>query len=379
MTRVAMIIHGYAPRIGGAERQVGALAPVLRGLGLDVSVLTRRLPGTAAFEIIDGVPVYRLPAAGPKPIAALSFTLCALARLRKLNPDLIHAHEFISPATVALAAQALYRTPFVVTPHLSGPQGDVQKMGHKFLGGWRLAALRNTCAAFIAISSEIDAELASAGIPAERRVMIGNGVDPARFIPVDNETKIRLRRDLGLPTEALVAAYAGRLVPVKRVDRLIGIWPAIRQSIPNAHLAIAGSGPLEGELKTLAGDGVQFLGGLADVRPVMQAADILVLPSDAEGLPVSLLEAMACGLPCVATRVGGVPEALVDGETGLLIPPGDPDSLAAAILRLFKTPGLRAALSHKARERVLERYSLQEMALRTGALYQAVLNGEAVG
>ncbi len=375
---VVMIIHGYAPRIGGAERQVGALAPALQALGLEVSILTRRLPGTSAFERINGVPVYRLPAAGPKAIASLSFTLCALARLRRLRPDIVHAHEFISPATVALIAHSLYRIPFVLTPHLSGPQGDVQKMDHKFLGAKRLAALRKECAAFIAISSEIDAELDSAGIPSERRASIGNGVDPARFFPVDFESRVRLRRELGIPADALLTAYAGRLVPVKRVDRLVTIWPEIRRSLPSAYLAIAGAGPLEGELKAAAGDGIQFLGGLADVRPLMQAADILVLPSDAEGLPVSLLEAMSCGLPCVATRVGGVPEAVIDGKTGLLIPPGDAESLSTAILQLLKTPNLRATLGRNARERILERCTLDQMALRTRALYQAVLNKEAI-
>lgn len=378
MTRVAMIIHGYAPRIGGAERQVGALAPALQRLGLEVSVLTRRLPGTAAYEVIDGVPVYRLPAAGPKAFASLTFTLCALARLRRLRPDILHAHEFISPATAALLAHALYRIPFVLTPHLSGPQGDVQKMGHKFLGQRRLSALRKECAAFIAISSEIDSELARVGIPAQRRVMIGNGVDPQRFAPADPETRMRLRRELGIPGDARVAVYAGRLVTVKRVDRLIGIWPGLRQSIPSAVLAIAGTGPLEGDLKAMAGPGILFFGGLADVSPLMQAADLLVLPSDAEGLPVSLLEGMACGLACVATRVGGVPEALSDADSGLLIPPGDAAQLEAAIRRLLENPGLRVEMGRKARQRILDRYTLEGMALQTRALYESVLNREAV-
>ncbi|TLM89870.1 MAG: glycosyltransferase family 4 protein [Actinobacteria bacterium] len=181
-----------------------------------------------------------------------------------------------------------------------------------------------------------------------------------------------------MPTGVPLAIYAGRLVPVKRVDRLIGIWPAVRRAFPSAHLAIAGEGPLEGELKSKAGEGVQFLGGLADVRPLMQSADLLVLPSDAEGLPVSLVEAMACGLPCLATRVGGVPEAVADGETGLLIPPGDADRLREALLRLLADPALRESMGRQARLRVQEKYSLEQMALRTRALYLNVLRGGGI-
>src|SRR5512133_3419170 len=100
--RVAMIIHGYAPRVGGAERQLGAVNPYLKDQGVDVHVLTRSLPGTKKFEIIDGIPIYRLPVPGPRVIASLSFTFSALKMLKKINPDIIHAHELISPATTAL-------------------------------------------------------------------------------------------------------------------------------------------------------------------------------------------------------------------------------------------------------------------------------------
>jgi glycosyltransferase involved in cell wall biosynthesis len=375
---VAMIIHGYAPRIGGAERQIGALTPALTALGLEVSVLTRRLPNTPAFEIIDGVPVYRLPAAGPKALASLSFTIAALLRLRKLRPDIIHAHEFISPATIALGAHYLFGIPFVLTPHLSGPQGDVKKMARKFLGNTRLALLRKACSGFIAISSEIDAELASIDIPASRRNLIGNGVDPRRFVPPGREFKPGLRRDLGIPVNAPVAVYAGRLVPIKQVDMLVSVWPRVRESCPDACLVVAGNGPLEDRLKEMASDGIQFLGGLEDVRPLLQAADVLVLPSDSEGLPLSILEAMSCGLPCVATRVGGIPEVISDGQNGILIPVRDPDRLVEAILKILLDPTIRESMGKRSRERILENYSLEKIAIQTSTLYQKVLQEKGI-
>lgn len=371
--RVAMIIHGYAPRVGGAERQLGALAPVLQTQGVDVSVLTRRLPGTSAFEKIDEVPVYRLPVPGPKPVASLTFTLSALLLLNKLRPDLIHAHELISPATTALTAHYLLNRPLVLTPHLGGPLGDVQRMRRKTLGGLRLSLFRREAAAFVAISSEIDSELAAAGVPTHRRVLIANGVNPQHFSKPSIEEKRERRKTLGLSPQSCVAVFVGRLVPIKRLDILLIIWPEIRKNCPDAVLLILGSGPLESELKQAAPEGVQFCGSQADVTPYLQAADLFVLSSDSEGLPVSLLEGMACGLPCVATRVGGIPDVIDHGENGWLVPPDDPSSLQQAILTLFNDPILRQRLGQKGRQRVLQKYTVENMAARLIRLYQDIL------
>jgi glycosyltransferase involved in cell wall biosynthesis len=371
--RVAMIIHGYAPRIGGAERQLGALAPVLQAQGVDVSILTRRLPGTPAFEKIDGVPVYRLPVPGLKPIASLSFTLSALPVLKKLNPDILHAHELISPATTALTAHYLLNKPLILTPHLSGPTGDVQRMRHKILGGLRLALFRRETSAFVTISKEIDSELAAVGVPPYQRVCIANGVDAQRFNAISIPNKLEFRQKLKLPQQAFVAVYIGRLVPIKRLDILMIIWPEIRKTYPDAVLLIVGTGSLENELKQTAPPGVQFAGSQADITPYLQAADLFVLPSDSEGLPVSLLESMACELPCVVTRVGGIPDVIEHSENGWLVPPGDSTSLQQAIQTLFQDPVLRQHLGKMARQCILEKYTITKTAARLKDLYQAIL------
>jgi glycosyltransferase involved in cell wall biosynthesis len=356
--RVAMIIHGYAPRVGGAERQLGALAPELQSLGVEVCVITRRLPGTPSFEKIDGVSVYRLPAAGPKIVASLTFTLSALPLLVKLRPDLIHAHELISPATIGLMGHYLLRRPLVLTPHLSGPTGDVLRMRRKMIGGLRLKLFCREASAFVTISAEIDAELEGSGVPPQRRVAIANGVDSRRFSKLSPEDKNACRQRLGLPLTAPIAVFVGRLVPVKRPNTLLKIWPEIRKICPDALLLLLGSGPLENELKQAAPEGVKFCGSQEDVAPYLQAADLFVLPSISEGLPVSLLESMACELPCLVTRVGGNPDVIDHGVHGWLVPPDDPDSLQAAIQTLFGDPAMRERLGGMGRKRVLEKYTI---------------------
>jgi len=372
--KVAMISHGYAPRIGGAERQLGAVAPVLKEKGIDVSVLTRQLPGTEPYEVIDGVPVYRLPVPGFKALASLAFTFFGLKTLRKINPDIIHAHELISPSTTALLAHYLFKKPIVLNPHSSGPFGDVQKMNHKFLGQWRLKQFCQEAAAFIAISGEIDAELAGLGVPRSRRLQISNGIDSRRFKKLDDAERLECRRKLGLPADSRIAVFVGRLVPIKRIDILLAAWKNVNRIDPQALLLLIGSGPLEDELKKDAPAGVLFCGSHEDVAPYLQASDLFILTSDSEGIPVSLLEAMSCELPCLATAVGGIPDVITHEKSGWLVPAGDVEAVQLAVQLLFNDPALRLALGKHARETILEKYTVDTMALRLKSLYETLIS-----
>ena len=240
--RVAMLTQRYLPHVGGAERQIQGLAPLLRRRGVDVVVLTRRDSGLAKYESIDGTPVYRLPAAGPKPIAALSFVVSSLGLLRQLDVDIVHAHELLSPASVAALAKILYGYPVVAKVLRGGQLGDLHKIRRSGFAGLRFGLLRRTVDIFIAISSEIQAELVGLNIPPARCALIPNGVDVDRFHPVLAEQKAILRQAMALPPEVPVVLYAGRLVPEKRVANLISAWPAIRSAVPDAVLIIAGTG-----------------------------------------------------------------------------------------------------------------------------------------
>jgi glycosyltransferase involved in cell wall biosynthesis len=372
--KVAMIIQGYHPLVGGAERQLAAFAPELRALDIELHVLTRRYQGLRPFEVIDHVPVHRLPIPGPKPTASLTFTFTALPLLRRLRPHILHAHEVFSPATTATAAKrVLGGTPVVVTAHRSGPLGDVQRLLKKFMGRRRMRTFQQQVNAFVVISQEIDAELAGVGVPEARRVFIPNGVDTGHFAPLSAEARQAQRQKLTLPAEAPVAIFTGRLAPEKRVRHLIEAWPAVRAAHPEATLLILGVGPEEAALKQAAGPGVVFAGRIENVVPYLQAADIFVLPSAAEGLSVAMLEAMSTGLAAVVTRVGGAADVIRHGENGWLIPADDPAALQEALLSLAGDRAKRADLGQRARASVVAEYSLPVLAKRLRALYERLI------
>jgi glycosyltransferase involved in cell wall biosynthesis len=364
-----MIIQGYYPLVGGAERILAATTPLLCAQRVEVHILTRRYPGLAPFEMIQGVPVHRLPIPGPKAMASLTFTLFALPLLRRLRPDIIHAHELFSPTTTAVAAKQLLGTPVVATAHRSGFIGDVQRLKRKAFGEQRLAYFRTHVDRFVVISQEIDRELAGVGVPPEHRCFIPNGVDTKRFRPLSFEEKRSLRNSLGLPEDALITIFTGRLAPEKRVDQLLTIWPAVRSMHPKALLLLLGTGSEEAALRRAAGVGVQFAGRVEEVAPYLQAADLFVLPSAAEGLSVALLEALAAGLPVVATAVGGAPDVIEHNKHGWLIPPDDSTALQEAVLTLLHDPARRSDLGQQARERMTQEYALPIIAEQLRALY----------
>lgn len=370
--RIAMLIQGYYPLVGGAERQLAALAPALAERGLVVHVLTRRFPGLAPFEIIDGVPVHRLPSPGPKAAKSIAFTAAALPLLARLRPDVIHAHDLYSPSTTALVAKRLLGAPVVVKIPRGGHLGDLARLRGRLSGPARIAWLRRRVDRFVVISREIDAELEAVGVARERRVAIPNAVDTGRFAPPSAELKRSRRRELDLPAGP-VAVYTGRLAPEKRLLDLVAVWPAVRAEHPQAELVLVGAGDERRALERVAGEGVRLPGPALDVVPYLQAADLFVLPSSAEGLSNSLLEAMSTGLACVATAVGGGPELIEPGANGWLVPPGEPERLRQAILGLLAEPDRGAAAGRRARERIVSRYSLGAVAARFPELYRSLL------
>jgi glycosyltransferase involved in cell wall biosynthesis len=363
--------------VGGAERQLAALAPLLNARNVEVCVLTRRYSGLAPFEIIEDVPVYRLPIIKPKPVAALMFTLAALPLLSRLRPHLIHAHGLLSPVTTAITAGRILGTPVVAKPMRGGAWGDLDVIKRKPLTHRRLRLLQKHVDAFPVINSEIDTELAGIGISPERRVFIPNGVNLEKLAPLAPAEKQALRNSLQLP-DGPIAIFTGRLEVEKRVDQLIAIWPAVRAVHPQALLLILGEGTEESSLKQAAGDGVQFLGRVDDVAPYLKAADIFVLPSATEGLSNSLLEALAAGLPAIATAVGGTPDLIEHQQSGWLVPPDTPSALQEAAITLLNDKQNRQKLGLQGRARVLKDYALPVTADRLARLYRQLIRDQSL-
>jgi glycosyltransferase involved in cell wall biosynthesis len=372
MIRVTMISQDYLPRVGGAEKQIAALAPLLKKRGVEVQVLTRRHPGLAPFEFIDGVPIYRLPILRTKALASFTFTLSALPVIRRLRPDIVHAHGLLSPTTTAILAKNLFGMPVVSKSLRGGMLGDFSRLAKKPLGRQRVRSLQKHVDAFIVISNEIKQELIESGVAPERCIFIPNGVSLNAFQPVDENRKNQLRTQLGLPAGFLVI-FVGRLEREKRVDGLIQVWPEIQKRNANAHLLILGTGSQEPELRQMATGSVLFGGMVENVPAYLQAADVFVLPSVAEGLSNALLEALATGLPVVATATGGTTDIVRHKVTGWLIHNYNSQNLSKGILALMDDAALREKCALEGRRYVVENYSLISTAEHLFKLYNSVL------
>ena len=210
--------------------------------------------------------------------------------------------------------------------------------------------------------------------------VIPRGVDPDGLVPARPRGEIR--GSIGTPEELPVMLFVGSLTAEKRLDRLLRVARAVRDETSEAELWILGEGPLMGEARRWAAEmnldsAVRFLGTQPDVATYMNAADLLLLTSDTEGTPGVVLEAACLGLPVVATRVGGVEECVVDGDTGYLAPPQDESQLVEAVLRLLRSPERRRIMGREARKYVAERFSIGVVAGQYEEFYRGVARERA--
>lgn len=370
--RVAMIIQRYFPHVGGAERQLNAVAQGLQVEGIEVHIVTQRyarhLP---AYEEMHGVPVHRLPVPGPKRVGGLVFMLAAQVALRRIRPDVVHAHGLLSPTTAGVLFKRWSGTPIVSKSMRGGKLGDMERMRRNRLSSSRISSVFPRVDRFIVISREIREELAAAGVPETQMAFIPNGVDRAHYVPLALAEKQRQRARLGLG-DGPVAIFTGRLSHEKRVAELIEAWGRVRGEFPDAQLLVLGTGPEADRLAAMGVPGVRLLGHVDNVRDYLQAADIFVLPSSTEGLSNAMLEAMATGLAVIVTEVGGAPDLIAHGEQGWLIAPDVPGELDAGLRTLLRDGELRARMGLAARERVLADYALDVTVARLCALYRDV-------
>lgn len=393
--RLCLCVSLFRPAIGGAERQTEQLARAIAGQGHHVTVVTQRLPGTAPEEELDGVRVVRaIRTCNRGPLFGLSYVLSLAYYLLRYQGsfDLIQATYLYLDAFTALATRPLHRKPVILRPAGGGPGGDLTLLPTlRFWPLWPrldrpihallLRTLRRADAV-VALSSQLADELRAAGFPPTRIVRISNGVDHRRFVPTDEAT--RRARQAALGAAGPVLTFVGRLHAQKDVATLLHAAARLRAERPGIHVLLVGEGPEKESLRVLAlghglKDQVTFAGAVADVIPYLDATDVFVHPSRAEGMPGALLEAMACGLPCVATRIGGTADVITDGEDGLLVPPGDVRSLEAAIARLLEDPALARRLGARARATVEARFTMAGVAQQYAALYKALVAGQGPG
>jgi glycosyltransferase involved in cell wall biosynthesis len=375
--RICLLTETYHPLMGGGETQARTLAEGLVAQGWQVFILTRRHDAALPRqEIINDVPVNRV---GPSGVAhwkkwGLLFTAApALWRLRR-EYDLIFVSGFrVAGVTAVLLAKLLGKKVILKADSLGEMSGDFFAGGlarfglrpgslpfRAFLGG-RNRILRRADR-FVAISSVVAEELVEHGIPTEKIERIPNSVDNGRFHPVDQPTKLALRRQLGLPVEATIVIYTGRLVTYKGLPLLLRVWQDIAAQHENAYLLLVGSGGLdidncEAELRTYVSqhqleERVHFTGSVTNVPDYLQASDIFVFPTENEAFGISLIEAMACGLAVVSTAVGGLRDLVDHEHNSLVVEAGNQQQLRHALETLLCTPVLRQKFGHRASESV---------------------------
>jgi len=223
-----------------------------------------------------------------------------------------------------------------------------------------------------------DAIATSEHAPRDRMLCIPNGVDAARFRPVDAVGQQRLRTQLGIANDAFLVGCVADLFAVKRHVDLVDALARVRETCPQVHLLLVGEGPLRGTIQARARalrieDSVHMLGSRKDVDTLLPALDLFALASDTEGLSNAILEAQACGLPVIATHVGGNPD-LVGDDCGVLVPARDPDAMAEAMRALLRDADLRTRMGAAARSRVLRNHSVDNMTQTYASLYRELVH-----
>lgn len=368
--RIIMLISNFYPVLAGAEQQALNLSKGLMANDIPVCVLTRAMTGEKCFEIVEGIPVYRnIRVLDRGKLFGISYILTSLYHLFKLRQHyhIIHCHIADGLGHVAALVMAFFfNKKVIVKIALSGPESDFKRMKASRLSRICLKLLHHVDR-IVTICSWSYQEAEAEGFPKTKITFIPNGVDIKRYCPTEGKT-----------TSPNRIAFIGRLSPQKGVDSLLQAFASVARKLPDLLLDIIGDGPQKASLIKMAEDlkvkdKVIFHGTVQQPEPLLTASRIFVLPSRSEGLSNALLEAMACGLPVVATNVGGNIDLIRTGQNGLLVEKDSPDHLAGAIEKLLIDPALADRLGQAARNTIVADYGMEPVTLKYIALYHELL------
>ncbi len=377
--------------VGGAQEVVRTLMPALRSAGVEASVATLRDGPLREPLEAEGIPVAVLKgrsrslAGDPRAILELGRIYRDLAQtIERERIDVVQTHLMRSLDFLALGLKRRGRHPSIVwTFHNARIDLRPDQLTQR---RWLLAPKRvgyrtlyrrgsSVAGAIVAVSDDVARAVRESIRPAAGRlVTIPNGVDTTRFHPGVAGVP---RTELGVPSGAFVVACVAKFHEQKGHRMLIDALATMPRTERPVHAVLLGSGPLRAEIEERArsrgvDDRVHLLGTRADIPNVLRAADASVLPSLWEGLPMALLEAMASGLPVVATSVSGTRQVVTDGTHGLLVEPGDASALGAAMARLVNDSALRDRLGEHGLDRVRSDFSARAQAARHRDLYLAL-------
>jgi glycosyltransferase involved in cell wall biosynthesis len=359
---------------GGAETQLYQLAIRLKARGWSTKVISMLPPEAYVKELTEaGISVLSLNMrrgiADPRAI----FKLATILRYER--PQILHAH-MVHANLLARTSRLLVHMPVVIcTAHSVDEGGKLREIAYRLTDP--------LCDLTTQVSQAGLARYVQVGAVPPRKIrFVPNGIELEHFnlMPGGRE---RLRADLGLP-ESFIWLAVGRFEKAKDYPVLLQAFAQVQQQQPEVRLYIVGQGTLKQNMVELAdalkiSQAVQFLGIRRDVANLMRAADGYVMSSAWEGLPMVLLEASASGLPIVATRVGGIPEIVIDGQTGFLVPPQNPPALAQAMLKMMALPtGVRQAMGIQGRIYTQEHYGFDKILDEWEKIYENLIQRQRV-
>ncbi len=374
--RVLTVLDAF--RLGGAETLIAQLGRVAADAGLELDVLSLHPHSEERSRLAP-----LLEEAGLEPHylgANRTVDLRAFARLvryiRRTKPDVVHAHLEMA-MTMALPAATLAGRPAVGTFHhvhrpLTGRANARERLAVE-------VATRSKAAIFVSqasLKSFADRYRAGRAVP-DSWTVVHNGIDLDYFTPGPAEHAGRLPADLGLDGFRIVTVLAA-LRDFKGIIHAIRAWPTVAERHPDARLLLVGSGSEEGQLRAEVAElqlseSVVFAGMRSDIPDVLRGSEMVVLPSIyGENLPTVLMEAGGCRRPVIASDVGGISDIVADGETGLLVPPGDDAGLSAAMLKLLDDPQLGERLGAAGRQRMERLFDARLWARKLRQVYEQV-------
>ncbi|MBR4252253.1 MAG: glycosyltransferase family 4 protein [Kiritimatiellae bacterium] len=399
--KVCILAPSYWPAVGGGETHARLLARELSARGCAVTVLTsRREADWASEEKFEGSRILRFGRPGHVRLGKYLLLGPALGWLvaNRRRWDVVYVCGLRVAGWGGVLAQLLARKPCILRAEAMGemdgafiwrsPEGAVS--ARKRALARPFIALRNAlyrrAAAFLAVSTPVRDEYRECGIPDEKIALLPNGYDPARFRPLaDPAAKTELRRRLGLPEDPArpVFAYSGKLIRGKGLGFLLRVWKSFHAMRPAAVLLLIGSGgaqslSCEDDLRRYAaenglGKSVRFTGYTDDVVSWLQASDAFVFASERESQGLAVLEAMACGLPVLASDIPGVRDMVRDGIDGHLLPPRGEIAWLHAMEDLLDHPAAARAVAAAAAETALTRYAIGTVADRHIDLFRRLL------
>lgn len=369
-----IIVARFWPKFGG---DIPSRTPVILGVNPQkyetiCIYLTKKSGNPNIFEQ-KGKKVFYITQKSKLPFFRLPVLLKLASILKSQSVDILHCHHHKSIVYGTVAA-GLAKVPIILA-HVHG-MGRTRNFHRKFINRFILPPVDKILAVGQAVKNDVLQN--NSFIKPQKVINVGNSIDYDYYASGSFDRQA-VRKKFDIPDNSFVFVTAGRLTPTKGQEYLIAAFAQLRKQLNNAELLIAGTGEMKSELENLVStlgcnSSIHFLNHVDDMRQLYSAADCFILPSIAEGLPRSLIEAMASGVFCIASNVGGIPEIMDNGSCGLLVPPKDANSLAAAMLKTADMPAdKKTAVLSKAKDFIRKNYGHDIMIKKIENIYDALV------